>query len=241
MDRRGASGSADGDMTTDPGVRCRFMERADVPRVIELMGQGSLSLVGVSSRRLHQALCHHALRDPRVLITVAECDDGTVTAFLLSALDWKRAQRAFAMRHPLLGCAMLMSRLRRRARSGGDQTQLTPAQQQIIRDAVAPDPSGRSWHETSPRIAKGLFIQVDPRFRRRGLSVTLYRHLFRWLAERGIPRIDACVSLTNVSALPLHQRLGYRLEMADGYLFATTDLVKDTGHVEAAGPVEKSA
>lgn len=237
MERRGASGSADGHMTQDPGVRCRFMERADVPRVIELMGQGPLSLAGVSSPNLHRALCRDALRNPRLLITVAECE-GTVAAFLVTALDWKRTQRAFVMRHPLLGCAMLVSRLRRRSKSGGGWSQLTPERQQVIRAAVEPETSGRAWKEASSGIAKVVFVQADRHFRRRGLSIALYRHLFRWLVDQGIRRIDACVGLTNVAALPLHRRAGYRLEVADGYLFATADLVEDAAPLDAAGAIE---
>ena len=187
------------------------------------MEQAAFPISGLSSCSLYAALCQDALFDDRIVIGVAE-DEKRIVAFLLIIVDWRAYWRTFLHRHPLLGVRIVGRRLSRRQSAPDAWNKLTRKQQEQITQAVAETPSGRSWEDSSPSIAKGVFLQVEPAFRRRGISVRLYHHMFTLLAERGVRRIDAKVDLANTGALPLHLRVGYHLERSGNTLFATRDL-----------------
>jgi len=187
------------------------------------MQQSAFPISGLSSRRLYRAMCMDALRDNRILIGVAELDH-RVAGFLVVIVDWRAYWRAFMRRHPLVGITILWRRyMRRRGRESLWQ-KMTDEQRRRVEEIVSPEPSGRSWSDSSPKIAKGVFLHIDSAYRRRGLAVELYRYLFDLLASRGVIRCDAKVDVVNARAFPLHLRMGYRLERAGDSLFATIDL-----------------
>lgn len=201
----------------------RLLQKRDLTDVLKLMRQSAFPISGLSSRPLYRAICMDALRDNRMLIGVAELDR-RVVGFLVVIVDWRAYWRAFLFRHLLVGSAILWRRLmRQRSRESLWQKMSAEQRRQVV-EVISTEASGRSWSDSGPVIAKGVFLHIDPACRRRGLAVDLYRYLFDLLASRGISRCDAKVDIVNTRAFPLHQRMGYRLERVGDSLFATTDL-----------------
>jgi GNAT superfamily N-acetyltransferase len=186
------------------------------------MEQAAFPISGLSSRSLYRALCRDALTDDRIMIGVALC--GSIAGFLIIIVDWWQYWAAFSRRHPLLAVMMLKRRLFKARRSHFSGKSLACEQQVPICQGARGASSGRRWSDSSACIAKGVFIHIDPTYRRRGISVQLYKYLFNLLASRGVKRIDARVEPENSSALLMHVRLGFHLEKAGNSMFATLDL-----------------
>jgi len=203
----------------------RLMQAKDVPDVLTLMTQSQFPVSGLVSRSIYSSLCLDALSDERVIIGVAT-EEKQVAAFLLVIVNWSTYWRSFALRHPLSGARITWRRLYRKRKSEDTWPRLSQEDKKYISSIVSPEPSGKSWSDSSATIAKGVFMQVDPKFRGRRISVGLYQFVMRLLADSGINRIDAKVDLTNRRAMPLHLSVGYRLERDGNSLFATMELNK---------------
>lgn len=201
----------------------RLMQAEDMPDVLTLMLQSRFPVSGLVSKSIYSALCLDALSDEQVVIGVAT-EEKQVAAFLLVIVNWSSYWRSFALRHPLSGARITWRRLNRKRKSVDTWSRLSQEDKKYISSIVSSQPSGKSWSDSSATIAKGVFMQVDPKFRGRRISVGLYQHVMRLLAESGITRIDAKVDLTNRRAMPLHLSVGYRLERDNNALFATKDL-----------------
>jgi ribosomal protein S18 acetylase RimI-like enzyme len=201
----------------------RLVNNGDIARLQELMEQAASPASGLSSPALYAAMCRDALPARRLLIGVVECDD-EIAGHLVMVINWRAYWGGFLIRHPILGYQMLRNRFRRRGRGTQAWDALTPNQRRQIEEVVQATPSGRAWSDSAPTIAKGWYLGIEPAFRRRGLAIQLYRFLFSVLVQRGVTRVDACVDFPNANAIPLHQRLGYRLEKQSTNIFATIDL-----------------
>lgn len=201
----------------------RLMQAEDMSDVLTLMTQSQFPVCGLVSKSIYSTLCLDALSDERVVIAVA-AEEKQVAAFLLVIVNWSSFWRSFALRHPLSGARITWRRLNRKRKSEDTWSRLSQEDKNYISSIVSPQPSGKSWSDSSATIAKGVFMQVDPKFRGRRISVGLYQFVLRLLVESGIARIDAKIDLTNRRAMPLHVSVGYRLERDGNSLFATKDL-----------------
>ena len=201
----------------------RLMEPRDVASVMQLMVDSRFPLSGLASQSLYRAICQDGLKADRVLIGIAEIDR-TVAGFLLVIVDYAAYWKSFLMRHPLVGVRMLWRRARRRKRFVNVWITLTLETRQAVSNIIEIEPCGRTWADSNPSIAKGIFMHIAPRFRRKGLAIVLYEFLFNILRQRGVSRCDAKVDIANTAAHPLHLRVGYRLERQGNTLFATRDL-----------------
>lgn len=201
----------------------RLMQAEDMSDVLTLMTQSQFPVSGLVSKSIYSTLCLDALSDERVVIAVAT-EEKQVAAFLLVIVNWSSFWRSFALRHPLSGARITWRRLNRKRKSEDTWSRLSQEDKNYISSIVSPQPSGKSWSDSSATIAKGVFMQVDPKFRGRRISVGLYQFVLRLLVESGIARIDAKIDLTNRRAMPLHVSVGYRLERDGNSLFATKDL-----------------
>lgn len=203
----------------------RLMQAEDVPDVLTLMTQSRFPVSSLVSKSIYSALCLDALSDERVVIAVAT-EEKQVAGFLLVIIDWTSYWKSFAMHHPILGLQIGWKRMNRKRESADMWNRLPQADKNNIMRIASARPSGKSWYDSSPAIAKVAFIYVDPLFRGRKLAEELYLYLMKILAKSGVSRIDAKVDLTNRRAMPLHISVGYRLERDGNSLFATKDLSK---------------
>ena len=211
--------------TTKPEAPAEFrlMTPGDESEVLALMLQSGFPISGLVTRSMYLSLCRDALANPNVQIAVATVEN-QIAAFLLTITDWTCYWRQFILRHPVLGLRIIRKRLKKHGKSEDVWPKLSNDDRQYVTSIISDSPSGRNWSDSSPSIAKGVFLQVDPRFRGRHLSVDLYLYLMDHLANLGVTRIDAKVDLTNRRAMPLHVSVGYRLERSGNSLFATKNL-----------------
>jgi GNAT superfamily N-acetyltransferase len=201
------------------------MTSEDESEVLSLMLQSGFPISGLVTRSIYSSLCKDALTCSDTQVAVAAIEN-RIVAFLLTITDWTRYWRRFMLRHPVPGLRIVKNRARRYGKHVDVWPQLLQSDREYVRSIISDSPSGRSWSDSSPSIAKVVFVQVDPQFRGRRLGVGLYYFLMDYLASRGVTRIDAKVDLTNRRAMPLHVSVGYRLERTGNSLFATKDLSK---------------
>ncbi len=204
----------------------RLIGPGDFSRVLDMMIQSRFPISGLFSKSLYRALCRDAIKARRIMIGLAEWQH-VIAAIHIFILDWKRYWQGFMLRHPLLAIRMIWLRLGRRRKYQNIWEKLPAEIQQQVNREIITVSSGRSWHESSPHIAKGVFIYTDPKYRRRGIAGELYRYTYKVLVSRGIKRMDATVDLENIASLRFHREIGYRIEKCGSGLFATVDINED--------------
>jgi ribosomal protein S18 acetylase RimI-like enzyme len=199
------------------------MTSDDKSAILALMLQSGFTISRLANRSIYAALCNDALHGSKVSIAIAVVE-GQGAGFLLTITDWANYWRRFLLRHPVLGFRIVLGRLSRRRKIGDVWSSLPASEREFIKSCLSAEPSGRDWSESSPAIAKVVFVHVDTRFRRLRLGAGLYGFLADRLAAKGVTRLDAKVDLKNRQAIPFHALAGFRLERVGNSLFGTKDL-----------------
>ena len=156
----------------------RLIERKDLERLLTLVDEVKPSIGGSRNPSMYKALCREALSDRRVVIVVAE-EESEIMGFFLAVIDRNRWRESFAFRHPATMLKLMWDRAlgRARKRSGHGQTMSKAMEEgmQVIRSSVNADTT-KSWKDSSPQIAKLLFLGVrekDKKKKRGGGAVRI--------------------------------------------------------------------
>ncbi|MFH1017347.1 MAG: GNAT family N-acetyltransferase [Pseudomonadota bacterium] len=206
-------------------IQYRPIVRGDMRSVVELLLKLRPSIAGLSSELMYQAILGDALTWKRVICLVAVRQEKPI-GYVLAARDWRRFQRAFVLRHPMLGFRVLLKRLRSGLMRGKAEARDGPEPPDQSSNAA---PAGtRNWGDSSPDIAKIIHIGTDGAERSKGVGSGLYAALYTHLERIGVTRVDAKIEEGNAASVRLHQRSGWTVAQCPGGFFATIDLPMET-------------
>ncbi|UCD55747.1 MAG: GNAT family N-acetyltransferase [Candidatus Omnitrophota bacterium] len=198
----------------------RLLRKDEIPQLVRLMEDTNTSINGVCSGRLNYTICQDALLNKQVVALVSSMK-GRITGYVLAVIDRALYWRNFTLRHPFMaivvGALKIINKLAKKNKK-------IPSCISLPKE-VSDGPSGRTWRESTPQIAKILNIGVSGDFRGKGVGKNLYNNLFRLLANRGLKRIDANISFDNLASIRLHISTGWRIEKTGSNLFATIDIM----------------
>jgi GNAT superfamily N-acetyltransferase len=183
------------------------------------------SIVGLRSRALYTAICRQTLKDDRLVFIVAEAR-GKLIGFSTAIIDRNRFWISFLPKRPLLSVRIVFKMFLRLIRVGESERVPEPKELEMIKEYIAPTPPGRSWWgDSSPSIAKGLYMAVSKGHRGKGIGRELLRSRNKVLVERGVKRFDGITQTYNISQIQLFHSEGFRIERKgkDDKLFVTID------------------
>lgn len=205
----------------------RQLEDRDIPNVLKLMIEISPNIGGARYPSLYHALCRESLIDKRVVFIVGE-KQSDIVAFHIAIIDRDKWRKSFMMRHPLILARMALSRinhtLRRAVKKATHQRKGLPKPIANIDEFVTPGNTNRSWKDSSPQIAKVLFIGVAESQRGKRIIKSLYEYRDQVLAKRGVKRVDSVILSDNIKMIRASVRLGVSVYKRDGALMTTKDL-----------------
>jgi hypothetical protein len=201
----------------------RPLEKGDKAAVCGLLFQTGASIDGTRSPMVYRAVCNDALAGGNAVIIISS-KDRDVVGCVLALIDRKVYWRLFLFRHPVTAFHVITSIMARKIRAVVNfSRQSAPrALHQDVR--ISEKPSGMTWQESSPFIAKIMHIAVTDTSRNMGIGKGLYDHLLNVLAGRGIKRVDANIALDNAPSIRLHLSTGWHIEKAPHNFFATIDI-----------------
>jgi ribosomal protein S18 acetylase RimI-like enzyme len=192
------------------------------PDAIRLLAEERVSIAGVAEEPVWRAFLEDSRATAHPLI-VSACDAHTIHGVVLCLIDPARYWRRLLVRHPLVAVQILAVRLKRRLRwrrAGPSAPRPDPG----ILNLMVPNVTGKRWADSSPEIAKIMFIGVDRRSRKKSIGRRLYQVLFRQLRLRGVRRVDACIDWPNVPSIHLHRSAGWELYARPQSIMASYDL-----------------
>jgi hypothetical protein len=205
----------------------RGIKESDIDGVLTLMDETKPNIGGSRNASLYHALCNEALIDKRVVVVVGE-EDSKIIAFFLAAIDRDRWRMSFVRRHPWIAIKMtgarVLRKLRRRVVPPEPETRGNENNRHDIRQYIQTTETTKSWKDSSPRIAKLLFICVQEGERRKHVSLGLYQAMIEELAKRGVSRVDGIILLQNIPSIRLSHKLGFHKYIRDSHIFVTKDL-----------------
>jgi len=205
----------------------RLFEKDDLENLLILAGEIRPNIGGSRDPSLYRAICQDALSDQRVVIVVAE-EESRIVGFLLAVIDRDRWRMSFALRHPRITVRMIRDRVlgRLSKRFTRVKTEIGPCQDSggDISKFIEPRVTSKSWKDSSPQIAKFLFICVQEKGRRKRVAHGLFNSMIIELADRGIKRVDAIVLLHNIASIRMSHDQGFTMYIQDGHIFQTKDI-----------------
>lgn len=205
----------------------RMLEKGDVNSLLKLMEEIKPNIGGSRDLLLYRALCYDALLNPRVVFTVGEVQT-RIIAFYFAVIDRNRWRISFMFRHPLIVTKMVIKRalkklsklLKTPDSNTGSLEHLNPD----ISTYATPDITNKSWNDSSPQIAKLLYIAVKENHRGKDIAKEMWEYALKVLAERGVRRVDTEILLKNEPSIRLHYGLGFNIYRQGSALFVTKDL-----------------
>jgi len=170
--------------------RCRPVVSTDLQSLCSLMAEIGASFAGLASRSMYFAIGSDTVADNRVSIAVADLD-GELVGFAAAVVDPAAYWKGFLWRHPVIGATAVVHKLLR----GGRRTGID------------------HWNQSSPSVARILYVGVAEHYRGKGIAAQLYRTVFHILAESGVQHIEAHIDHNNISGIRLYARFGGRIRM----------------------------
>ena len=201
----------------------RLFEKKDLLPLCGLMEEANVSIGSLNSTSAYYAICQDALLNDKVVIVLAEKEKhlvGYVVAIINPKLYWI----SFPFCHPVSTLNLIFHRLHGKIFIKHEVKNHVEITETAQPKEISKVPSGRTWTQSSPEIAKIANIHVLNDYRRIGIGRELYKFLFRLLAGHGIKRLDAITALHNRRSVGLHLLTGWRMERTKNNFFATIDL-----------------
>jgi len=202
-------------------VQFRRMVAADRPRLLQLLAVLRVPIAGSVSPAAHRALANAALRDPRLIVLLAE-RDGELVGVALGVLDPRRFWRQLALRNPALIAERIPALIRRRLRKRRAEAQAT-ADPDGLAELLSPA-TGRHWMESSPQVGHVSLVLLHPKLRGSGVSVPFMQRLLEELQSRGATRADARIARSNLASIRMCHRCGMSIELDGSNVLGTMDL-----------------
>ena len=196
-------------------VLYRRAGRDDVRELTHVMAAFQFAVGGRATSSVYRVLVRDAAAGRRVTCVVALAA-GRIVGFALAIADRDRYWQSLLWRHPFTAAPLLLGAKRRRAArrrtataSGGSESAMSPV---------------RLWSDSSPRIAKVMFIGVAEDHRGQGIGQGLYASLCSELRARGVVRLDASIAHDNIASIELHKTSGWRIAGTGDGIYASLDL-----------------
>lgn len=205
------------------GIDFRSLETGDISAVCDFLCKTNAAIDGIKSSMVYRAVCKDALLK-RDAIVVVSFKDRELAGCTVALIDRKSYWWLFLLRHPLIAPYVVISTIALKIRTAvASDKGLTP-RSSYHDERISGDPSGKTWAESSPSIAKIMHIAVTDTSRNAGIGKGLYEILFEILAGCGVRRVDANIALDNVPSIKLHLATGWHVERAARNFFATIDM-----------------
>jgi len=201
----------------------RLLEKNDYPQIVELMKKSEIPIAGLYCRSIYTAVYRRALIDDRIVFAVAEYESKLI-GLVIAIIDWNKFWLLFLLRHPLLALLILFRRLLRKVGIGVTESHYDPEQLKTIEKYLTTSIAGRSWKDSSPKIAKAIFISVDPKYRGLKIGLELNRFRDKIFIERGVKRYDGWVEMHRIPQIHLLHKTGFLIEKRGDKFFVSKDL-----------------
>ncbi len=203
---------------------CRLLQKNDFPQIIELMKKLRISIVGLYSRAIYTAIYHQALIDDRIVFVVAE-KQRKLIGLVIAIIDRNSFLISFLLRHPLFALQIFFGKLLRLMGIGVSRRVPNSAQLEAVSKCLTTSHTDKSWwKDSSPRIAKAVFISIDPKYQGCGIGFELNRYRDKVLVERGVNRYDGIVEIHRIPQILLLHKTGFRIEKRGNKFFVSKDL-----------------
>jgi len=183
-----------------------------------------IPIAGLYSKTIYTAICNKALTDNRIVFVVAE-NQRKLVGLVIAIIDRNRFLVSFLIKHPILALQIFFIKflILIKARINGRKPNF--AQMEYIKKYIKNSPSKRSWwKDSSPEIAKAVFISVVPEYRGRKIGLKLNRYRDEILVRRGVERYDGIVELHRIPQIRLLYKTGFYIERKGPKLFVSKDL-----------------
>ena len=128
---------------------------------------------------------------------------------------------SFFLKHPILVIEMVFKKVFRKLGKSMNEKAPDPEQLETISKYLSPSHSGFSWWDSSPEIAKAIFISVDPSYRGSGVGLELNQYRDKVFIERGVKRYDGYVEIHRVPQFHLLHKTGFRIERRGNKFFVS--------------------
>jgi GNAT superfamily N-acetyltransferase len=202
---------------------CRLLRQDDLPEILSLLEEVRPEIAGLTTRTIYATICQKALIDERVVFVVAE-GHGKLKGFAIAIIDRNCFWASFLCKHPLLALRIALRRFLRLTIVGRTKEVPDPKQLEIIEKCILSPPSDRSWwKDSSPQIAKGLFIAVHKKHQSKGIGRELLRYRDKVLEDRGVKRVDGIILMHRIPSVKLFYSEGFRIEKKNNRFFVTKD------------------
>jgi ribosomal protein S18 acetylase RimI-like enzyme len=205
----------------------RLIEKRDLKNTMKLMAEIRPNISGTHSCLLYNTICTDALFDKKIVFIVTEYKLDII-GFYFVVLDRDRWRTSFIFRHPFIGFIILLNRIFNELKNvfkiHNNNLQCDLVYIHEIKGLVKPEIVNRSWNDSSPQIAKLLYVAVNKTYRGGKIAHKMWKYALEVLKERGISRIDTQILLDNISSIKLHYGLGFDIYIKGHSLFATRDL-----------------
>jgi ribosomal protein S18 acetylase RimI-like enzyme len=209
-----------GDAQATRPVLCRSIAPADVAGARKLMRALEIVVAGTRAGSMYGAICRDAIRNRGAVVDVA-AGGADLCGLVVAMIEWRRYWRRFALRRPLLAAAMCLRRFRGACGAGPAAPQVHAPDFAALAPYLSQESPGFRWEDSSPQIAKVLFVGVLPQYRGQGIAARLYRALFDELRQREVNCLHCRIACDNLASVRLHHRLGWQITLAEHILYAT--------------------
>lgn len=202
---------------------CRLANERDYPQVIDLMEKSNFTIAALNSRSIYNAVYRQALKDDKVVFGVAEYEKKLI-GLIIAIIDWNKFWLSFLLEHPLLLLQIAFKQLLKKLGVGVSKVDYDPEQLKTVEKYLTNSIANRSWKDSSPIIAKAIFISVDPEYRGLKVGLDLNRFRDKIFIERGVKRYDGWVELHRVPQINLLHKTGFLIERRGDKFFVSKDL-----------------
>ena len=205
------------------GLVCRLLQKDDYPEIVELMKKFHISIAGLYSSAVYTAFYRRAIVDDRVVFGVAEYEHKLV-GLVIAIIDWNKFWPSFLFRHWLIALRIPFNKLADRLRKSESKPTYDPQKLKDVDQYLTTAIADRSWNDSSPKIAKALYIAVDPNCRGLKIGYRLNRFRDTILIQRGVERYDGWVDSHSIPQLHLLHKTGFLIERRGDKFFVSKDI-----------------
>jgi ribosomal protein S18 acetylase RimI-like enzyme len=197
----------------------------DKPGLLKLFGRVPPIIGRMSNKLVYNAIMYDALRSRNVVIFFASLDNSPV-GYVIATRDWNCFKRMFILRHPFIGLVVLAKRLKEKLK-----THAVPANDlnRTDLDTLPALWNGKQTYACDnrvKRIAKVIYIGIDPQVRSRGVGRGLLANLIRHFNQQGCAHIDAYINKDNLASINMFKKAGWTVIQNQNGFLAFLDLGK---------------
>jgi len=204
-------------------ISYRLINTPDYNEIVDFLGESKTPIAGLRSKRVHKAFSRYALYSQDVIFIVAT-DDKKIVGISITVINWKKFWKTFFIKNFYIFVEMIIVKLIRKIRF--DKTGHCSKTYEEIDQYLTKKKLDRSWKDSSPLIAKVLYVAVKDRYRKQGIGKALYDFRNQIIRKRGIKRLDSKINHQNIAPIKLAYNEGRMIiRESDGMLFTSLDIV----------------